>query len=764
MILTNNYISNFYNELHHKYKQLRNFHRTPLTFAEKILLTHTFSEIQENGPVRGKEHAYFRPDRVIMQDATAQMALLQFMQSKLKKVTLPASVHCDHLILAKQNALLDLDNAKVQNKEIYDFLLSVCQKYGLDFWEPGAGIIHQVTLENYALPGMMIIGTDSHTPNAGGMGSIAVGVGGADAVDALVGMPWELLMPRLIGVKLTGTLSKWCSPKDIILKLAGELTVKGGTGYIIEYFGEGVQSLSCTGRATIGNMGAEVGATTSLFPVDSNVLEYLSLTDRAKAAELASQYSDILQADAEVTQNPKDFYDKVIEIHLDSLEPFINGPYSPDKATPISEFADFIQKNNYPTKVSAALIGSCTNSSYEDLSRVHSLLVQAQQKQLPLQSPLWLSPGSENIYDIIKNNGYLSLFESFGTNVLANACGPCIGQWKRTDIQEEEANSIINSFNRNFAKRADGNPNTHSFVTSPEIVTAMALSGTLLFNPLTDTIKNKQNEDVFLTPPGTVAPPSKELLQMIFGNKPKGFIPELSDEQTQNKIEVNIAKDSERLQALAPFDVWDGKDFSHLHLLIKAKGKCTTDHISMAGPWLRYRGHLENISRNLLIGAVNAFNDKTNYIYNPIKQEYQQVEKVTADYKTAHKSLIIVGDENYGEGSSREHAAMEPRFMGVKVVLVKSFARIHETNLKKQGILPLLFIDSADYEKIQEHDIIDVSGVSTITPNSIVSVTLHHTDGSSELIETRHTMNNAQIEWFKNGSALNVIKNTLQTP
>ena len=763
MVLSNNYISNFFDDLSKKYKQLRKIHRRPLTFTEKILLTHIFSGIQKETLVRGKDHVHFRPDRVIMQDATAQMALLQFMQSNLKEVTLPASVHCDHLILAKQSALLDLDNAKLKNKEIYNFLLSVCQKYGLDFWEPGAGIIHQVTLENYALPGMMIIGTDSHTPNAGGMGSIAVGVGGADAVDALVGMPWELLMPQLIGVKLTGSLSQWCSPKDIILKLAGELTVKGGTGYIIEYFGEGVQSLSCTGRATIGNMGAEVGATTSIFPIDSNVLEYLSLTDRKKAADFAHQHINMLQADDEVSKNPHDFYDKVVEINLDNLEPFINGPYSPDKATSISEFAHFIQQEKYPTKVSAALIGSCTNSSYEDLSRVHSLLLQAQKKNLQLQSQLWLSPGSENIYEIIKNNGYLSLFESFGTNVLANACGPCIGQWKRTDIVEDEANSIINSFNRNFAKRADGNPNTHSFVTSPEIVTAMALSGSLLFNPLKDTIKNKNGKDVFLDPPGEVTPPSRELLQMIFGNKPKGLVSILSDTQERKKIEINIMKDSERLQELTPFNVWDGKDFYQLHLLIKAKGKCTTDHISMAGPWLRYRGHLENISRNLLIGAVNAFNDKTNFIYNPIQKEYQQVEKVTADYKKAKKQLIIVGDENYGEGSSREHAAMEPRFMGVKVVLVKSFARIHETNLKKQGILPLLFINNEDYDKIQEYDMIDVTGINTLMPNSVVTVTLHHKDGSSESIKTRHTMNKAQIEWFKNGSALNVIKNTLQS-
>lgn len=761
MVLTNNYIRNFYESLSKKYKKLRESYRRPLTLSEKILFTHTFSTISPSELRRGKHHAHFRPDRVIMQDATAQMAMLQFMQSGLPSVALPSSVHCDHLILARKNAILDLNNAKLHNKEIYDFLLSVCQKYGLDFWEPGAGIIHQVTLENYALPGMMIIGTDSHTPNAAGMGSIAVGVGGADAVDAMVGMPWELLMPKLIGVRLTGQLSSWCSPKDVILKLAGELTVKGGTGYIIEYFGKGLQSLSCTGRATIGNMGAEVGATTSVFPADERVREYLALTGRGQAEELVEKHRNMLCSDPEVEENPQDFYDKIIEIDLGTLEPFINGPYSPDRATTISEFADFVQKENYPERVSAALIGSCTNSSFEDLSRVHSLLVQAKKKQLTLQSPLWLSPGSENIYQIIKNNGYLSLFESFGTRVLANACGPCIGQWKRSDIEESEKNSIINSFNRNFAKRADGNPNTHSFVASPEIVTAMALAGTLLFNPLKDTLKNESGEDVFLEAPRQTEAPSRELLHAIFGSNPLGLISASLNPESQKSATVKIDPQSERLQELKSFDAWNGEDFTNLTLLIKAKGKCTTDHISMAGPWLRFRGHLENISRNLLLGAVNAFNDKTNYVYNRQRQDYSTVEELSSDYKKHGIEMIIVGDENYGEGSSREHAAMEPRFMGVRVVLVKSFARIHETNLKKQGILPLLFADPQDYDKIQEKDSISVYNVQTLAPGSLLNIELRHQDGSKETITAKHTLNETQIEWFKNGSALNVIKKTL---
>ncbi|XP_060083957.1 uncharacterized protein LOC132563221 [Ylistrum balloti] len=698
-----------------------------------------------------------------MQDATAQMALLQFMQSKLSTITLPASVHCDHLILAKRNALLDLSNAKTQNKEIYDFLLSACRKYGLDFWEPGAGIIHQVTLENYAIPGMMIIGTDSHTPNAGGICSIAVGVGGADAVDALVGMPWELLMPKIIGVHLKGTVSPWCSPKDIILKLAGELTVKGGTGYIIEYFGEGVHSLSCTGRATIGNMGAEVGATTSIFPMDDNILEYITLTERKHVADIAVKHAEICKADDEVLQNPHYYYDKVINIDLSTLEPYINGPYSPDRATPLSDFARFIQAEKYPEHISAALIGSCTNSSYEDLSRVYSLLTQAKKKKLALRTPLWLSPGSENIYQIIKHNGYLTLFEQFGTHVLANACGPCIGQWKRSDINENDTNSIINSFNRNFAKRADGNPNTHSFVSSPEIVTAMALSGSLLFNPMKDSLINSDKEPVQLSPPDAAPPAPRELLHTIFGSKPKGLITANEDEIARKKHIVSISPDSERLQELQPFEAWTQKNFTQLYLLIKAKGKCTTDHISMAGPWLRYRGHLENISKNLLIGAVNAFNDKTNHIYNPFTHTYQEIELVAQHYKIQKSNLIIVGDENYGEGSSREHAALEPRFMGVKVVLAKSFARIHETNLKKQGILPLLFIDPTDYDRIQERDSIDVLRVTELLPQSRLELVLHHDNGSTHSFEVTHTLNATQTEWFKQGSALNMIKNTLSS-
>lgn len=758
MVITSENIKQFYDSLVSRYKKVRAYTDKPLTLSEKILYSHL--DVANPDPTkleRGKTHVYFNPDRVIMQDATAQMALLQLMQSGMDNVAVPSSVHCDHLILAKKSALFDLDSAKTNNKEIYDFLLTVSQKYGVDFWAPGAGIIHQVALENYALPGLMIIGTDSHTPNACGLSTLAVGVGGADAVDVMVGMGWELLMPKLIGVKLTGKLSPWCSPKDVILKLAGILTVKGGTGSIIEYFGDGVKTLSATGRATIGNMGAEVGATTSLFPFDEETAQYLELTNRKEGARLAKEHIDIVTADQAVFDNPSAHFDQVIEINLSELEPHINGPYSPDLATPISEFADFIKKNEYPAKLSAALIGSCTNSSFEDLSRVHSILSFAKANKLDLKTSLWLSPGSENIYKIIESNGYLNLFNEFGTHVLANACGPCIGQWQRSDIQEGEKNSIINSFNRNFAKRADGNPNTHSFVTSPEIVTAMALVGDLTFNPLTDTITNAEGKEILLDPPKGLEAPPVDLLTMIFGEKPLGLttppaVPE------RKSISVSISPSSDRLQELAPFPAWDGKNFENLHLLIKAKGKCTTDHISMAGVWLKYRGHLQNISQNLLIGAVNAYTEETNSIKNQLTGEYAPVPDTAMYYRDNSVGSIVVGDENYGEGSSREHAAMEPRYMGVKAVVAKSFARIHETNLKKQGLIPLIFVNPADYDLIQEDDRIDVIGVSEIAPGKNMQLVLHHKDGSTASIEVRHTMNEAQIEWFKEGSALNLIK------
>ncbi len=760
MVISEKYIEEHFNQIINKYLKLKKKYKKPLCLSEKILFTHLEKNQDPATLIRGRSFAYFNPDRVIMQDATAQMALLQLMQSGRGNTAVPSSIHCDHLIVARRNALLDIQGARSTNKEIYDFLLTTSQKYGLDFWEPGAGIIHQVTLENYVIPSLMIIGTDSHTPNAGGLSCLAVGVGGADAVDVMVGMPWEVLMPKIIGVKLTGTLSPWVSPKDIILKLAGLLTVKGGTGHIIEYFGSGVNSLSCTGRATICNMGAEVGATTSLFPFDTALANYLQLTERSHAATLAKKYSDILKADDAVLDAPEKHYDTVIEINLSNLEPYINGPYSPDRATPLSKFKDFIQKEKFPAQLSAALIGSCTNSSFEDLSRVHSILSFAKVNNLSLQSPFWLSPGSESIYKIIESNGYLSLFNEFKTNVLANACGPCIGQWDRSDVGKEEKNSIITSFNRNFAKRADGNPNTHSFVASPEIVTAFGLAGTLLFNPLTDTIKNAEGKEILLAPPHAAKEPPTELLKTIFGSSPNGLVLPPKEEK-RGSYSISINPTSKRLQILSPFKEWNKKDFEKLHLLIKVKGKCTTDHISMAGPWLKYRGHLENISQNLLIGAINAFTEKTNSVFNQLTGEYMPVPDAAQNYKDKSVGSIIIGDENYGEGSSREHAAMEPRFMGVKVVIAKSFARIHETNLKKQGIIPLTFENYSDYNKIQEYDTIDVRGLITLSPSSKIKLILHHKDQSTECIIVLHSLNEAQIQWFIAGSALNVIKKKL---
>lgn len=760
MTISKHTIQNHFSNYKNHYTRIRNKYAKPMTLAEKILFSHLDLGIDPDALVRGKSFTYFNPDRVIMQDATAQMAMLQLMQSGRENVAVPSSIHCDHLIVARQNALLDIQGARTTNKEIYDFLLTSSQKYNLDFWEPGAGIIHQVTLENYALPGLMVIGTDSHTPNAGGLSTLAIGVGGADAVDVMVGMPWELLMPRIIGVKLTGSLSPWCAPKDIILKLAGLLTVKGGTGYIIEYFGDGVSSLSCTGRATICNMGAEVGATTSIFPFDDAISHYLEITERHSAARLARENTELLTADARVIDNPEQYYDKVIELNLSTLEPHINGPYSPDRATPISEFTNFITREKFPTTLSAALIGSCTNSSFEDLSRVHSMLEFAKQNKLSLKSPFWLSPGSESIYKIIEGNGYLSLFNEFGTKVLANACGPCIGQWDRTDMETEERNSIITSFNRNFAKRADGNPNTHSFVASPEIVTAMGLAGTLCFNPCEDTLINEEGSKVRLSPPQSAEAPPLDLLKLIFGTEPNGLVrPPQLEKRTQ--FFISIDSHSQRLQKLKSFEPWNGKEFVNLHLLIKAKGKCTTDHISMAGPWLKYRGHLENISQNMLIGAVNAFTEKTNEVINQCTGEYGTVPDVAAFYRDNTVGSIIVGDDNYGEGSSREHAAMEPRFMGVKIVIVKSFARIHETNLKKQGIIPLTFANPDDYEKIQERDTMDIVGLTELAENSQITLVCKHSDKTQDSIQALHSLNATQITWFQAGSALNLIKKKL---
>jgi len=654
------------------------------------------------------------------------------------------------LIIARNGAKDDLDYALGLNKEVYDFLSSVSQKYGIGFWKPGAGIIHQVLLENYAFPGGMMIGTDSHTVNAGGLGMVAIGVGGADAVDVMAGMPWELRMPKLIGIRLTGKLQRWTSPKDVILKVAGILTVKGGTGAIIEYFGEGARTISCTGKGTICNMGAEVGATTSIFGFDQKMYDYLVATGRSQVAELAQQLKDYLTGDDEVYQNPEKYFDQVIEINLDELEPHINGPFTPDLAWPLSKFAEAVEKNGWPEKLSAGLIGSCTNSSYEDISRSASIAKQALGKGLKAKTYFLITPGSEQIRYTIERDGFIEIFEKIGGTVLANACGPCIGQWQRSDIGKDEPNSILTSFNRNFAKRNDGNPNTHAFVASPEIVTAFAIAGTLKFNPLKDKLVNDKGEEVMLEDPSGF-----ELPPRGFDVKEMGYQPPAED---GSSIEIKINPNSERLQLLQPFEPWDGNDFLGLRLLIKVKGKCTTDHISMAGPWLRYRGHLDNISNNLLIGAVNYFNDKTNYVKNQLTGEYGPVPEVQRYYKANGIGTIVVGDENYGEGSSREHAAMEPRYLGVKAILAKSFARIHETNLKKQGVLAITFANKDDYDKIQEDDIIDIVGLKEFAPNKPLKVILHHKDGSTEEFPVNHSYSETQIEWFKAGSALNLLR------
>ena len=722
----------------------------PLSLTEKILYAHLSGGAASQSFEKGVAYVDFQPDRVAMQDATAQMALLQFMQAGRSQVAVPSTVHCDHLIQAEIGATTDLEKAKNKNKEVYDFLSSVSNKYGLGFWKPGAGIIHQVVLENYAFPGGMMIGTDSHTPNAGGLGMIAIGVGGADACDVMAGLPWELKFPKLIGVKLTGKLSGWTSAKDVILKVAGILTVKGGTGCIVEYFGSGARSLSATGKGTICNMGAEIGATTSIFGYDEKSEAYLRGTGRAEVAELANGIKEHLTGDSEVYDNPEKYFDQVIEINLSELEPHINGPFTPDLAWPLSKFAEAVKSNGWPQKLEVGLIGSCTNSSYEDISRAASLAQQAVDKKLKAKSEYTITPGSEQVRYTVERDGFLGTFEDMGGVVLANACGPCIGQWARHGAEKQEKNSIITSFNRNFAKRADGNPNTHSFVASPEVVTAMAIAGDLTFNPMTDTLINEEGQAVMLDEPLGL-----ELPALGFAVEDAGYQAPATD---GTKVEVVVDPASERLQLLEPFPAWEGKDLKGLKLLIKAKGKCTTDHISMAGPWLRFRGHLDNISNNMLIGAVNSFNEETNKVKNQLSGEYGEVPAVQRQYKQHQVGSIVVGDENYGEGSSREHAAMEPRFLGVRAILVKSFARIHETNLKKQGMLALTFDNAADYDKIQEDDSIDIVGLEDFKPGSPLTVVLNHADGSVDEIKVNHTYNEGQIGWFKAGSALNLIK------
>lgn len=721
-----------------------------MTLAEKILYAHLYNADTVAPFLRGEDYVNFRPDRVAMQDATAQMALLQFMNSGKESVAVPATVHCDHLIQAYRGFKEDLPVAEETNKEVYDFLKSVASKYNIGFWKPGAGIIHQVVLENYAFPGGMIVGTDSHTPNAGGLGMIAIGVGGADAVDVMTGMEWELKMPKIIGVRLKGKLNGWASPKDVILKLAGMLTVKGATNAIIEYFGEGTASLSATGKATICNMGAEVGATTSIFPYDAEMEKYLCATGRKEVAAMASGNALYLKADAEVEANPEVYYDRVIDIDLSTLEPYINGPFTPDAACPISEFAEKVRTNGYPQRMEVGLIGSCTNSSYQDLSRAASLARQVKEKGLKMTAQLIINPGSEQVYCTAKRDGMIADFEAVGGVIMTNACGPCIGQWKRVTDDPQRANSIVTSFNRNFAKRADGNPNTHAFVASPELAMALAIAGDLCFNPLTDTLTNERGEQVKLD-----APVGETLPDKGFTVDDNGYVAPAADGKN---LEVSIAPDSKRLQKLAPFAAWDGKDLTDMPLLIKTQGKCTTDHISMAGPWLRFRGHLENISDNMLMGAVNAFNGKTNSVWNRLTGDYEAVSAVAKLYKAKGIPSIVVAEENYGEGSSREHAAMEPRFLNVRVILAKSFARIHETNLKKQGMLALTFMNKDDYDKIQEHDCISIVGLDSFAPGKPLQVIVKHENGTEDTFLASHTYNEMQIGWFKAGCALNTFR------
>lgn len=745
MVYDLNMLKSFYASYKGKMEHVRAALKRPLTLAEKILYAHLYNVADLKNYERGEDYVNFRPDRVAMQDATAQMALLQFMNAGKEAVAVPSTVHCDHLIQAYRGAERDIETATQTNREVYDFLRDVSSRYGIGFWKPGAGIIHQVVLENYAFPGGMMVGTDSHTPNAGGLGMVAIGVGGADAVDVMTGMEWELKMPKLIGVRLTGELNGWTAPKDVILKLAGILTVKGGTNAIIEYFGPGTASLSATGKATICNMGAEVGATTSLFPYDERMAVYLKATGREEVAAMADGVATDLRADDEVMARPDDFYDRVIEINLSELEPYINGPFTPDAATPISEFAEKVITNGYPRKMEVGLIGSCTNSSYQDISRAASVARQVNEKNLGVAAPLIVNPGSEQIRATAERDGMMDVFEKMGATIMANACGPCIGQWKRHTDDPTRKNSIVTSFNRNFAKRADGNPNTFAFVASPEIVLALTIAGDLCFNPLKDRLVNHDGEKVKLSEPQGDELPSAGFVAGNQGYQAPGG----------EKNEIRVAPDSQRLQLLTPFPAWDGNDFLNMPLLIKAQGKCTTDHISMAGPWLRFRGHLENISDNMLMGAVNAFNGETNKVWNRLTNTYETVSGTAKQYKANGISSIVVAEENYGEGSSREHAAMEPRFLHVKVILAKSFARIHETNLKKQGMLAVTFADKADYDRIREHDLISVVGLKEFSPGRNLEVILHHEDGTEERFEVQHTYNEQQIGWFRAGSALN---------
>ncbi|MCB9206153.1 MAG: aconitate hydratase [Ignavibacteriales bacterium] len=741
-------IQKVYENMESKQNAAREVLGRPMTYAEKILYAHLWEPANREYK-RGKDYVELAPDRVAMQDATAQMALLQFMHSGRKTAAVPSTTHCDHLIQAQVGAEEDLNRAKNENSEVYDFLESISKKFGVGFWKPGAGIIHQVVLENYAFPGGMMIGTDSHTPNAGGLGMIAIGVGGADAVDVMAGMAWELKWPKLIGVKLMGKLSGWTSPKDVILKVAGILTVKGGTGAIVEYFGEGANSISCTGKGTICNMGAEIGATTSTFAYDEKMAAYLSATGRADVAELANKHAHLLTADEGVYENPEKYFDQIIEINLSELEPHLNGPYSPDRAWPISQMKEAAKENDFPEELSVGLIGSCTNSSYEDIDRAASIAKQALEKGLKAKSQFTITPGSEQVRATIERDGQLKTLTDFGGVVLSNACGPCIGMWNRMDNPEQKRNSIVTSFNRNFAKRQDGNPNTLAFVASPEITTVLTLAGKITFNPETDTLVNDKGDEIKLdTPFGDELPKN--------GFKPdlEGFI---APSEKYSDTEVIIKPDSKRLQFLEKFQPWDGNDFEELPLLLKAKGKCTTDHISMAGPWLNLRGHLDNISDNLFLGAINEFNDKAGEVKNTFTSEYKNVSKVAREYKAKGTGWVVVGDENYGEGSSREHAAMEPRHLGGKAIIVRSFARIHETNLKKQGMLPLTFDNPADYDKIKEDDKISLIGLKDLAPDSQVKMIVKHSDGSNDEMMLNHTFNTNQIEWFKAGSALNLI-------
>jgi aconitate hydratase len=739
-----------YARLEDRVTEARKLTRKPLTASEKILYSHLWDVKSGRPYTRGADYVDFAPDRIACQDATAQMALLQFMQAGKQKVAVPTTVHCDHLIQAKSGAEVDLKSANSTSAEVFDFLESVSNKYGIGFWKPGAGIIHQVVLENYAFPGGMMIGTDSHTVNAGGLGMLAIGVGGADAVDVMADMPWELKFPKLIGVKLTGKLNGWTAPKDVILKVAGILTVKGGTGAIIEYFGEGAEAMSCTGKGTICNMGAEVGATTSTFGYDESMERYLRSTGRDDVADAANAVKEYLTADVEVYANPEQYFDQVIEIDLSTLSPHLNGPFTPDLATPIAEMSKVAKQNDWPLQVEWGLIGSCTNSSYEDLSRAASIAKQAVDKGLVTKAEFGINPGSEQVRYTAERDGLLSVFEDLNAKIFTNACGPCIGQWAREGADKQEKNSIVHSFNRNFSKRADGNPNTHAFVASPEMVAAVAIAGRLDFNPLTDKLINQNGEEVSLDPPTGMELPPKG-----FDVEDNGYLAPVEDGSSVNVV---VSETSERLQLLTPFKPWDGGNLTGAKLLIKAHGKCTTDHISMAGPWLRFRGHLDNISNNCLIGAVNAFNQKTNFVKNQMTGEYGRVPDTQREYKAAGIETVVVGDHNYGEGSSREHAAMEPRFLGVKVVVVKSFARIHETNLKKQGMLGITFANEADYDLIQEDDTFNFVDLKDFAPGKLITIEVVHADGSKDTIMANHTYNAQQIEWFKEGSALNLIK------